>query len=96
MLVDAKLVALVLHLLDISSDVQFSSELKLNFDGKVKLKNSDNKEFRIELLYKLRLRFFFQVYGWLSAVITAQYASLRPTTFFLHQQEHLFRNKKQK
>lgn len=76
--------------------MQFSSELKLNFGPKVKLKNSDNKEFRNELLYKLRLRFFFQVYGWLSAVITAQYASLRPTTFFLHQQEHLFRNKKQK
>lgn len=86
---------LVLHLLDFSSDVQFSSQLKLNFGPKVTLKNSDIKNFVMQFCINFCV-FSFQVYGWLSAVITAQYASLRPTTFFLHQQEHLFRNKKQK
>ncbi|XP_068720612.1 dual specificity protein kinase shkC-like [Montipora capricornis] len=36
---------------------------------------------------------FQQIYGWLSAVITSQYASLRPTTFFVDKQEHLFATK---
>lgn len=54
------------------------------------------KKFRNGLPYKLPLRFSFQVYGWLSAVITAQYASLRPTTFFVDKQEPLFRDKKYK
>ena len=34
--------------------------------------------------------FFLQLYGWLSAIVTSQYASVRPTSFIVEEHDNFF------